>query len=252
MFDSIVAFLEEYPYPGFILFMVLCGLGLPVPEEITLTAAGYISYLGKADVLLAGLSCAVGIFLGDVTPFLLGRTFGPRILRLRSVRAFVSRPSLVNFDQWFDRHGYKTILVARFIPGMRTAAFFTAGALRMKLWKFVLMDGMGIVVVTNVFVFLGYRFGAQIDSLVQTIATAEKWVLVLTLGGIGAGGLVWLALRRRKRLALLREPAETYVEPSVAPATDLDGDAGAEPTLPPEPDSPEPPPPPRDDRAEPA
>lgn len=234
MFDSIVTFLEQHPYPGFILFMVLCGLGLPIPEELTLTAAGYISYLGKADVTLAGLSCGAGIFLGDVLPFMLGRLFGPRILRLRPVRAFVSRPSLVNFDQWFERHGYKTVLVARFIPGMRTAAFFTAGALRMKLWQFILMDGIGIIVVTNIFVFLGYHFGEQITTIVKWIGRGEKWVLVVSITGIALAGLFVLTHQRRKKLAIMREQAETYVEPTVPPPEDDEpGDPQVPPPAPP-------------------
>ena len=214
--DSLLHFLEQYPYPGLILFMILCGLGLPVPEEITLAFAGYISYAGKADVWWAAVACGIGILAGDLLPFTLGRLFGPRILRIRAVRAFVTRRRLSSFDKWFQRQGYKALIAARFLPGMRTAAFFTAGALKLSLFRFMLIDGLGILVVTPTFVFLGYHFGSEIDQLIKFIGRAERAVLWTGVAAVALLFVLWQVRARRRGLAQKqKEPTETYVEPSI-------------------------------------
>jgi membrane protein DedA with SNARE-associated domain len=185
-----------------------------VPEEIILTAAGYISYVGHAKIWWAGLSCALGVLLGDLIPFSLGRLFGPRILRIRPVRAFVSRRGLGNFDKWFQRQGYKALLIARFLPGMRTAAFFTAGALKLGMLRFLSIDGLGIALVTPTFVWLGFHFGPEIKSLYQHIRRAEAWLLWTVVGVALVLFVAWRWRQRKIRIARERELRDTYVEPT--------------------------------------
>ena len=127
-------FASESAYVTVALLFVLCGIGLPLPEEILLVSAGYLCHQGHATYPAMTIVCAAAILTGDVIPFLLGRYFGPRLLRLRWVRLVVNRERLATFDHWFRRRGDWVILIARFVPGLRVVAFFTGGTMRMMDW----------------------------------------------------------------------------------------------------------------------
>lgn len=215
MFDWLVDTFTQNPYLGVGVVFVLCGLGLPLPEEVVLVTAGYVSFKGFADPVWMGATCAGAILFGDVVPFLLGRLFGPRLLRLRPLRMIVNRRRLAKFDVWFRRRGDLVVFFARFVPGLRVVAFFTAGTMRMRPWRFLLLDGAGVLIVCPPLVWIGYRFGATIDEAVRRVQEVERGLL----WGVLASGLAFLAVRwlRRRRRAreLARVPTDTYVSPRV-------------------------------------
>ncbi|MCA8972833.1 MAG: DedA family protein, partial [Planctomycetes bacterium] len=147
--------------------LLLCGIGLPLPEELILVSAGYVAYrgglTGDGHHPVGLMATAAGaILVGDSIPYVLGRIFGPKLLRLRLVRSWISQEGLARFDRWFHRHGRLTIFVARFLPGIRVPAFFTAGSMNTSSLRFYLMDGLGVLVSAPLFVWLGYYFGADI------------------------------------------------------------------------------------------
>ena len=117
MFDQIVAAIAEYPYLGVVLVFLLCGIGLPLPEEIGLLAAGYVCAKFPEHATLPWMMfwCAAAILTGDLIPFVLGRVFGVRLLRLRWLRLFVTKQRLAVFDRWFRRRGDLVIVIARFL-----------------------------------------------------------------------------------------------------------------------------------------
>lgn len=195
--------------------MLLCGVGLPIPEEIILVGAGYVSYKNLAHPGLALATCVVAIVAGDLMPFMLGRVFGPKLLRLRLVRGWISQERLANFDDWFKRHGRLTILVARFLTGIRIPAFFTAGSIRMNMVRFLLMDMLGVMISAPVLIWLGMHYGDKIDEVIDWVRTTERGVLILVLTGVLCGAAyVWWRLRRRKRLLGSMDVRETFVGPA--------------------------------------
>lgn len=192
-----------------------------MPEELILVAAGFVAYRGELTGdghhpvgLMATASAA--ILVGDSIPYVLGRLFGPKLLRLRLVRSWISQEGLARFDRWFQRHGRLTIFVARFLPGIRVPAFFTAGSMNTSVARFYVMDGLGVLISAPLFVWLGYYFGKDIETVVAWVQRAEHTVL----WAIGGGTVIALALyffwwRRRRTRKLLGEPvSETTVEPS--------------------------------------
>jgi membrane protein YqaA with SNARE-associated domain len=129
MFEQLLAAITEYPYWSVALLFVLCGIGLPLPEEILLLAAGYICFQfpERAELPLMMAACAGGILGGDVLPFVLGRVFGVRLLRLRWLRLVVTKQRLANFDRWFRRRGDWVVLIARFIFRLDQVRFTNSG-----------------------------------------------------------------------------------------------------------------------------
>src|SRR5690606_14691517 len=116
MFDWLVETFTQYPYLGTAVVFLACGLGLPLPEELVLVAAGYVCFKGFADPVWMMAACAESILAGDAVPYLLGRLFGPRLLRLRPLRILVNRRRLAKLDLWFRRRGDLAVFFARFVP----------------------------------------------------------------------------------------------------------------------------------------
>lgn len=210
-FDSLVELFATHPYLGVIAVFVMCGVGLPIPEEIILVLGGYLCYLGHAVWVQMMAACALGIASGDVIPFLLGRVFGPKLLRLRLMRLIVNRQRLFLFDRWFRRRGDMVIVIARFVPGLRVVAFFTAATMHMRLRRFVTLDFLGIAVVVPLFTWIGKHFGPEIQQAIRWIQRVEKGILIASIVAGCVVGVLWWLRRRRKRKALLEVPADTYV-----------------------------------------
>ncbi|HHI79452.1 MAG TPA: DedA family protein [Planctomycetes bacterium] len=197
--------------------MIACGIGIPFPEELILVGAGYIVYLDKADPLLLAGTCIGAILAGDLMPFLLGRVFGPKILRLKTVRRFITREKLALFDAWFQKRGWLTIFVARFLTGLRMPAYFTAGSMRFSAWRFLMIDGLGALLVVPLLGGLGYLFGDKIDSLVHFVEKTERGIfIVVASAAVLFAGWIWFRRHRRKSL-LGKEVKETFVGPDPSP-----------------------------------
>ncbi len=198
--------------------LILCGIGIPLPEEVVLVYGGYMLYKGFAAAVPIGLACSGAILIGDSIPFALGRLFGPKLLRLRIVRSYITQKRLANFDKWFQRHGRLTIFVARFLTGIRMPAYFAAGSMRTSIARFVAMDGLGVLIMVPPFIALGWWAGDHIDSVAAWIQTLERGIGITILVSAAAGLGVYLWIRRRhSKRALGEEVPETFVGPPPLP-----------------------------------
>jgi membrane protein DedA with SNARE-associated domain len=195
---------------------VLCGLGLPLPEELVLLAGGYYcaQKLETASLPLMMVWCAGGILAGDVLPYVLGRVFGVRLLRLRWLRLVVTKQRLASFDRWFRRRGDLVILIARFIPGLRVVAFFTAGTMKMAWRRFLFLDGLGIALMVPLLTWLGFHSAPVIDDVAATVRKLERGLLWTVVAGtvVLAISLWWWRRRRRQRQP---RPAEAFIQPQL-------------------------------------
>lgn len=230
MFDWLVETFSAYPYVGVGVVFFFCGLGLPLPEEIVLVAAGYVVFKDLASLDWMMVACTCAILLGDLLPFALGRVFGLPLLRLRPMRMIITTQRLARFNRWFRRRGHLVIFFARFVAGIRVVAYFTAGTLKTSWLKFILIDLLGIVLIVPLLVFVGYRFGQHIDDAIAKVQQLERGMLITGLvAAVVIGGWYYLRWRRRQR-ALVGASTETFVEPSqpVRKPSDEPDDAAGE------------------------
>lgn len=224
MFNDIVRTIAEYPYLGIALVFLMCGMGFPLPEEIVLLAGGYVcAKFPDVAVLHWMMAWSAGAILtGDLLPYVLGRTFGTRLLRLRWMRMLVTKQRLAKFDRWFRRRGDLVIFIARFLAGIRMVAFFTAGTMKMKLSRFLLLDGLGIVMIVPLLVWLGHRGAGIIDDVIQKVQRIERGLL-WSAGAALVLAVLWFWWRRlqRRRRHRTATPKETFVEPRVEVASEV-------------------------------
>lgn len=146
-----------------ILFLIIfCETGLVVtpflPGDSLLFVSGTLAASGalEVDVLWALLASAA--FSGDNSNYWIGRFLGPRVFRLRESR-FFNPAYLEKTHRFYERHGGKTVVLARFLPILRTFAPFVAGVGRMGYRRFLAYSAAGGVVWIGLFVYGGYYFG---------------------------------------------------------------------------------------------
>jgi membrane-associated protein len=143
-----------------ILFLIVfCETGLVVtpflPGDSLLFAAGTFAGLGDLDVgLVFSILCAASI-LGDSSNYWVGRLVGRKAFESR----FIKQEHLLKTQAFYDRHGRKTIILARFLPILRTFAPFVAGVGVMPYPRFLTVSVLGSIVWVGLFVWAGYLFG---------------------------------------------------------------------------------------------
>ena len=146
-----------------ILFMViLCETGLVVlpflPGDSLLFAAGAFAAKGDMDITLLFLTLCIAAISGDSINYEVGRLIGPRIARREKSR-FVNKEHIAKTHEFYEKYGAKTIIIARFIPIIRTFAPFVAGFGNMGYKKFLHYNVIGGIAWVAICLFAGYLFG---------------------------------------------------------------------------------------------
>jgi membrane protein DedA with SNARE-associated domain len=179
--------------------LLLCGLGLPIPEDISLIAAGYFSWKGVLDVHKAVAVCFAAVLAGDSLAFFLGRYFGRRVLASQLARRYFTPRRQLRVRAYFRKFGSKVVLVGRFTPGFRFTIFFTAGTLHLRPSVFLIYDFSAAAFSVPVLVYSAWFFGGQIDRVVSYARRTEHGILVAL--AVLAVVVIFKAWRRRKQLA---------------------------------------------------
>lgn len=164
-----------------LVFVILlaAGFGLPLPEDIPLVMGGVLVHRGQANLWVMIAVGYLGIIIGDSIMFSLGRRFGGSVEKMPKFFARIVTPeSRGRVEGLFKKHGEKIVMLARFLPGVRTVTYFTAGAVGMNYTRFAIYDSIAALASAPIFVVLGYYFGADIDSLLARIASGERNVII--------------------------------------------------------------------------
>lgn len=201
--DSILSLLQEHPGPAAFLLLLICGLGLPPwSEELVLLGSGYFVAQAALGYQAAIGWCMAGMLAGDSVVYLLGKTAGERVYGWPVLRRHMGPKQRARFNRRFRIDGTKAVFLARFIPGYRMVAYFVAGNLGMRYWKFVLLDMIGAVLTVPVSVAIGWYFAENLDQAMALLRTFEVPLIVLGAGLLAL--LLWrTGWKRRSRLRQL-------------------------------------------------
>ncbi|MBA4373503.1 MAG: DedA family protein [Thermodesulfovibrio sp.] len=146
-----------------ILFLIIfCETGLVImpllPGDSLLFAAGAFAALGAFDIYWLSALLAIAAILGDTLNYWIGHYLGPKVFSRQGVR-FLNREYLDRTHQFYEKYGGKTIIIARFIPIIRTFAPFIAGVGSMTYSRFIIYNVAGGLTWIGIFVCGGYFFG---------------------------------------------------------------------------------------------
>jgi membrane protein DedA with SNARE-associated domain len=173
--EMLQGFVEQFTYLGLFAVLLLGSLGVPIPEEMPIVAAAILSHEGIVAWALALPLCLLGVLSGDVVLYWVGRRWGESVLNWRAVRWIVTPERERRLQAAYRRHAFKTIIAARHVTGLRTAAFLTAGNAHVPFWKFVVADAGAAVLGVPLLFGLAYFFTDQIKAVVADVHRVERW-----------------------------------------------------------------------------
>ncbi len=215
-------------YAGFFLVLVLGGLGLPVPEEVPVILAGVLSRKAVLSVPLAFGSCLLGVIVGDFVVYFLGYYYGEKVLSLPLTRKFLTKPREAQIKGYFHRHGIKILIVGRFAVGFRTAAYLTAGILKLPALRLFLTDLFAATFSTTLMFGLGYLFAQEIERATAEIHRWQHWITF----AVALGLATWILIRFYKARRKIGQPVGPRVLVDDAPLPPDDLHSGTFATIP--------------------
>jgi len=198
--------------------LVLCGFGLPMPEDVVLATGGVLAWLasdvrevtfgamirdrGLLTMMAVGLA---GILTGDAVIFLAGRRFGHRVADIAPLRRIVTPAKLEAVEKQIRRRGNLVVIVARFLPGLRAPTFFTVGHARMPLWEFLAFDGAAALVSAPLWVGLGFWLGSDLQELARAASRFSHYIMLAVALVVA---LLWARAWHRRRASAPPPTAE--------------------------------------------
>jgi len=175
-------YIEHFTYAGLLLVLILCGLGLPVPEDVALLAGGFLAHRGVTRYPITLLVSFIGVIIGDNTLFYVGRKFGSSFIAYLGFGRPKSQRQIERLRRFMARNGHMAVLYARFLAGFRALVYLTAGSLGVvSPARFFFYDSLGALISVPIVVSLGYLFGTQIESIIHYLGGFENivWIVVV-------------------------------------------------------------------------
>jgi len=184
--------IERFTYAAIIGVLLLCGMGLPLPEEVPILTSAVLSQSGHLRPWWALGACMFGVMLGDSLMYYLGRRWGGHLLEHRLSRKLLTAERQQQIEEYFARYGARMIFAGRFLPGIRAPLFLSAGTLRVPFWVFLLMDGAAALLSIPLSFWLAYFFTDKLQEFLNLRDKVHYWGIgLVTLGLLG-----WLMLHR--------------------------------------------------------
>jgi len=186
---------------GFLVYLALSlallggAIGLPIPEDIPLIAAGIAVHRGSVDLTIIFLVCYGSIILGDLIIFWIGRKFGSSIFSKRWFRAKIPPSKIRKVKLSIEKRSLLMIFIARHLFYLRTVTFLTCGAVKMRPRRFIIADAAAALVSVPLMMGIGYVASENYEVVLQSMRKVERLsMIVFAVLGIG---VVWWFLKKK-------------------------------------------------------
>ncbi len=180
--NLLVEFFTNYGYFAVFGVLILCGFGLPVPEDVSLVAGGVISALGNTNEHIMFAVGMAGVLIGDAVVFTAGLTFGEKILQNKFVARIVTPARYDMVQRQFEKYGKWVVFMARFMPGLRTPIFLTAGvSKRISFLRFFITDFLAAIISVPIWVYLGFYGASNFDQLKTWIKQGQITIFLIVV-----------------------------------------------------------------------
>ncbi|OBK25777.1 alkaline phosphatase [Mycobacterium asiaticum] len=201
VFQSVAPTLDRYGYAAVLLMVGLEGVGIVLPGQLTLVAAGIFAGAGHLNLVLVLIAGFLAAVVGDNTGYAIGR-FGGRELVLRFGRyVFFTEKRLAATERFFERRGETVVVLGRFVDGLRQASGIAAGLAEMGWRRYSTYNALGSAIWVCAWVLAGYLAGNHIVGLYAWFQHYEKYVLAALVVVVVAALAGWLIKRRASQQA---------------------------------------------------
>jgi membrane protein DedA with SNARE-associated domain len=183
---SLLEFLLRHGYLVLVAWVFVEQAGLPLPSSPLLLAAGALSGLGRLNFLVCMLLCVFATVFADTIWYHVGRHQGIKVLRLLCRISLEPDSCVRRTEGLFERQGARSLLIAKFVPGLSAVATPLAGIFHMRLRRFLFFDALGAIAWSGMYLGLGYLFTDQIERIAARASTLGGWLLLLLASGLAA------------------------------------------------------------------
>lgn len=195
--------LEHYGLWAILLLVFLEDFGIPVPGETVLIAGAVYAGSGRLNVVAVGVIGFAAAVAGDNVGYAIGR-FGGHALVLRWGKyVFLTEERLEKARSFFNRHGGKIIVIARFLEGLRQANGIIAGITEMRWLRFLMFNMIGAALWVGCWVSVGFFAGQHISTIYHYITRYSLFALI-ALAVVVAAWIVLRVRKTRRKLALAK------------------------------------------------
>lgn len=176
--------------PLLVLALLAAGLGIPIPEDPVLLAAGVLAHRRYPWWLVLPIVYGA-VVSADCILYALARRVGEPLLSHWPFRVFATRARRLRVRWLFARHGSRVVFVGRHLAGLRAVVFILAGIERMPFGAFLLWDALAAVITVPAVFGLGYLFSAHVAEVQAGVARTEHWIAAILGLAAFIGWLVW-------------------------------------------------------------
>lgn len=197
LINFLLNFAGPTPYLIILGILLLCGLGLPIPEDITLFVGGLMSYYGVTDVWIMIAVSLFGVLAGDTFIYYLGHHYGRRLTKIWFFHKLLPDDRLDAVGAKFREKGVKLLFAARFMPGLRAPIFFSAGTLHVPYRHFLLYNGGAALLSVPAIVGAVYYFGDEVDKVLAVIKRVENSIVMIIFVALALIAAKWYITHRK-------------------------------------------------------
>lgn len=183
--NALAPIVSQYGYFGVGGLIMLEDFGVPAPGETVLIAAAFFAGLGQLNIFLVFLVGFLGAVAGDNIGFAIGEYGGHPLVERFGKYIFLTPERIAKAEAFFNRHGGKVVVIARFVEGLRQANGIIAGLSEMKWLKFITFNSIGAALWVGLWSLVGYYGGSHINTFLRYQLYFTVVVLVAIVGYVG-------------------------------------------------------------------
>ena len=196
-------FVTRHTYIVLFVWVLLEQSGLPVPSLPILLASGSMAAAGHLNIGMAMLIAVVAALIGDSAWYQLGRRRGIKVLAFLCKMSIEPDSCVRQTESAFAKQGLRSLVLAKFVPGLSTAAPPLAGVFKLPVGQFLLFDAFGTVLWAGLYIGLGAIFEKQLQEVEQRISQIGGSLFMAAVIGLVLY-LVWKMLKRQMFIRELR------------------------------------------------
>jgi len=196
--EWIIGLIQQYGYPAIAGLMFLENIFPPLPSELIMPFAGFVTARGKLDPFLVVLSGTFGSLAGTIPWYFAGRAVGMERLYRWAGRhgrwLAVSQSDLVSAQAWFERRGALAVALGRLVPALRSVISAPAGIARMPIQVFLLWSAVGSLTWTSFLAGVGYLLENRYEQVVNWLDPVSKIIVATAIAAY-----LWRVLTFKRR-----------------------------------------------------
>jgi len=200
---DLIGFLIQHGYALLFAAVLVDQIGVPIPAVPVLLAAGALAGAGELTFALALAAATAGAVAGDLAWYELGRRRGMKVVRVLCRISLEPDSCVRKTEGVFERNGARSLVFAKFVPGLATVAPPLAGVFHMRLGRFLAFDSLGALAWAGSFMALGLAFSGELERLASRAAALGASLFAIAFAGLGLW-ILYKFVHRQRFLSELR------------------------------------------------